>query len=119
MSIDVSIFHSLGEVMHDGCVEVHEWARKKGFWEGGTDARNKSEMLMLMVTELAEVCEGLRHGNPQDDKIPAFTSEEAELADCVIRIMDYAGAYDLRLGEAIAAKMVFNEGRPHKHGKKF
>lgn len=117
--MDIGIFHTLGEAIHDAAAEVHAWARRKGFWDDGVPNRNKSEMLMLMVTELAETCEGLRHGNPCDDKIPEFTAEEAELADCVIRIMDYSAAFDLRLGEAITAKMAYNDGRPYKHGKRF
>ncbi len=74
---------------------------------------------MLEVTELAECVEGVRRGNPPDEHCPEFTTEEIELADCVIRIMDHATARNCRLGEAIVAKMEYNEGRPYKHGKAF
>ncbi|KKL73104.1 hypothetical protein LCGC14_2078290, partial [marine sediment metagenome] len=70
-------------------------------------------------SELSEALEAIRHGNPPDDKIPEFNGYEAELADCVIRIMDVAIARNLRVAEAIVAKMAFNEGRPYKHGKEF
>lgn len=95
---------------------VHDIAVRKGFWDA---PRNDSEMLMLSVTELAEACEALRHGNPPDDKVPEFSGAEAEMADCVIRLMDQAAARGYRLAEAIIAKTAYNEGRPYKHGKNF
>jgi NTP pyrophosphatase (non-canonical NTP hydrolase) len=64
--------------------------------------------------------EALRHGDPPDDKISEFSGVEAELADVIIRIMDYAGARGLRVAEAIMAKHQYNEGRDYRHGgKKF
>lgn len=99
-----------------------------GFWEGPGEADadkfapyafNKSEKLMLMVTELAEACEALRHGNPPDDKLPQYAGDGVELADCIIRIMDYCAAYNIPIGEIIKAKHEYNVKRPYKHGKKF
>ena len=107
----VTWFNSFAEYIHD-------WARRKGFWENGHD-RNDGEMIALMHSELSEALEAIRHGNPPDDKIPEFTGAEAELADCIIRIMDTAHARGWRVAEAIVAKMAYNEGRPYKHGKAF
>ena len=95
---------------------IHDWAKRKGFWD---EERNDGECIALMHSELSEALEALRHGNPPDDKVPEFNGFEAELADCVIRIMDTAAARGLRVGEAIVAKMAYNEGRPYKHGKEF
>lgn len=53
-----------------------------------------------------------------DDKIPNYTGEAAELADCVIRILDYCGAFGIDLGATIAAKHEYNITRPHRHGNK-
>jgi NTP pyrophosphatase (non-canonical NTP hydrolase)/DNA-binding CsgD family transcriptional regulator len=94
---------------------VHATARAKGWWEG---ERNDGEMIALMHSELSEALEALRHGNPPDSHIPEFKGTEAELADVVIRIMDYGAARGLRIGEAVEAKMAFNANRPHKHGGK-
>lgn len=77
-----------------------------------------AQRLMLIVSELSEALEALRHGNPADSHIPDYTGMEAELADAVIRIMDLAEANQLRLAEAIVAKAAYNSGRPHKHGGK-
>lgn len=73
-----------------------------------------------MHSELSEALEALRHGNKPDDHIPEFSGVEAELADVVIRILDYAEARGLRLAEAIEAKILYNSTRPRRHGgKKF
>jgi hypothetical protein len=90
-----------------------------GFWEGGKSLYNKSEKLMLMVTELAEACEALRYGNPPDDKLPEYAGDGVELADCIIRILDYCCAYGIPIGEILKAKHEYNVNRPYKHGKQF
>ena len=94
---------------------VNQNAVSKGWWD---DERNDGEMICLMHSELSEALEGLRHGDPPDDHIPEFRSSEAELADVVIRIMDYGAARGLRIAEAIIAKTEYNKTRPHKHGGK-
>jgi len=63
--------------------------------------------------------EAIRNSNPPSTKIPEFSQVEAELADVVIRVMDYAWAYKYNVAGAILQKIEFNETRPLKHGKKF
>ena len=97
---------------------MHRISKEHGFWEDGEE-RNDGEMIALMHSELSEALEGLRHGNPVDDHIPPYKSVEVELADCIIRIMDYAVGKGHDVPGALWAKMMFNAGRPYKHGKKF
>jgi len=73
-------------------------------------ARNKGELLMLIVTEVAEAMEGARKDLP-DDKLPHRKMEEVELADALIRIFDYAGAHGFDLDGAFEEKMAYNASR--------
>ena len=98
--------------------DINQWAIDKGFWEAGL-SRNKGEMIALMHSELSEALEGFRHGNPRDEHCPDITSVEIEMADCIIRILDFCHGFGFNIGAAVAAKMEYNESRPHKHGKKF
>lgn len=102
--------------MHEAMREARRIAEDHGFH---TFDREDGTILMLMVSELSEALEGLRHGNPPSEHIPEFSAVEEELADLQIRLMDYAEAHHHRLPEAILAKMAFNEARPYQHGKQF
>lgn len=69
--------------------------------------RNKGELLMLIVSEIAEAMEGERK-DLMDQHLPHFKSVEVELADALIRIFDYAGAFGLDLDNAFTEKLAYN-----------
>jgi len=110
------------------CEDVHE--SNKNWWvdlESGLPLkRNVPEMLMLVVSELAEAMEGHRK-NLKDDKLPWRSMLEVELADALIRIFDMAAGLELDLGGAFVEKMIFNaqredhklEHRRAENGKKY
>lgn len=87
--------------------------------------RNKGELLCLIHSEVSECLEGVRR-NLMDDKLPHRSMEEVELADAVIRILDYCGGFGLDLAGAVAEKLAFNlrrkdhsrEERLSENGKK-
>jgi len=72
--------------------------------------RNVGELLMLIVSEIAEAMEGHRKGL-LDDKLITRSMVEVELADTIIRILDFAGAYNLDVGGAVRDKLEFNKNR--------
>jgi NTP pyrophosphatase (non-canonical NTP hydrolase) len=105
--------------------DIHLTSRSKGFWDwyySHTDDaeavnRFKLSALMLVVTEIGELAEGIRHNNPPDQHLPEFSSAEVEAADAIIRILDMSDAFKWRTAEALIAKLMYNKSRPYKHGK--
>lgn len=83
--------------------------------------------IALVMGELGETLEAVRKNLGPDSHCPEFTSEEVEVADAVIRLMNYAHDRKLRLAQAIVAKNNHNRTRPdHQrkaresaHGKRF
>jgi hypothetical protein len=115
----------IGSAFHILQGEIYINAVNHGFY-GNTNENgsvnlaniNKGERIALMHSELSEALEGIRK-DLKDEHLPEFTSEEVELADCMIRILDHAEAFGLRLFEALIAKHEYNVNRPFMHGKKF
>ena len=96
--------------------EVYKNAVNHGFWK---DEVNDGERMALIHAEISEALEALREGNPSSNKIIEFSNLEEELADAVIRIMDYAFGKDLDIAGAILAKVEYNTSREFMHGKSF
>lgn len=94
----------------------HQASVDGGWWNDlrtGEDLhgrRNRGEMLMLIVSEVAEAMEGERK-NRMDNHLPHRKMAEVELADALIRIFDYAGAHGYDLGAAVIEKMAYNAQR--------
>lgn len=76
----------------------------------GDVAQNHGERFMLMVTELGEAMEASRKDLPSD-KLDGFHGVEEEIADALIRIFDYCGRNNLRIGRAVTAKLLYNAVR--------
>jgi hypothetical protein len=72
--------------------------------------RNKAELICLMHSELSECMEGERK-ELMDTHLPRRRMAEVELADVLIRIFDYAGAFGYDLDGAVAEKRAYNRQR--------
>lgn len=73
------------------------------------------EKMMLIVSEIAEAMEGHRKGL-KDDKLPHRPMVEVEMADALIRLLDFCAAYGLDIGGATMEKLEYNKTRvDHTH----
>lgn len=95
--------------------KIHATAKAKGWWDG---PRNEGEIIALIHSELSEGLEAIRHGNKPSDHCPEMTGLEEELADAMIRILDYAHHKGFDMEKVMLAKMAFNDTRSFKHGGK-
>jgi NTP pyrophosphatase (non-canonical NTP hydrolase) len=107
---------SLGS-MHETAKAIHRNAVAHGWWDRD---RNDGETIALIHSELSEALEALRSGEgARSTKIDGFLAIEEELADVIIRVLDYAEGRSWRVCDAVAAKHAYNVTRPYMHGKKF
>lgn len=81
----------LSEVFH---LENEHWWRNPA--NGEWIERNRGEMYALMHSEISEALEGVRKGG-MDKHLPYLTIETVELADFMIRVLDYTGRFKIDL----------------------
>lgn len=127
---------SINELVKD----IHQTAVDHGWWD---EIRSFPEIVALCHSELSEALEEFRNNRPllyfvidtlqQDGQvIPEIRTDygdsnydgekpegvAVELADCVIRILDYCGYAGIDIMEAIRIKHEYNKTRPYRHGGK-
>ncbi len=114
--------------------EIHQNAVDHGWWE---KEREFGSLIALMHSELSEALEEYRSKKPEaygrckrcgaevtvlglDCCHEAMKPEgiAIELADCIIRILDYCGKEGIDIEEAIRIKHEYNKSRPYRHGGK-
>lgn len=119
--------------------EAHQIAKEHGFWD---PEPSFGDLVALMHSELSEALEEYGAGRPMVwygcefdgepcDKVTCESKEcngaylkdkpegiAVELADCIIRILDWAGHEGVDLDAIIREKMDYNRTRPYRHGGK-
>ncbi len=91
--------------------DVYQRNVKAGWWTdiktGEPKKRNVGELMMLMVTEMAEAYAAYRDGSA-DDKLPQYPGLGVEMGDLLIRIGDFCGA--LAAGNLVGPSDAYNPG---------
>lgn len=120
--------------------EIHKNAVEHGWWE---EERSFGEIIALCHSELSEALEEYRNGRKPTEIwwrckireewedgcaanfVGACECEKdkpegipIELADCIIRILDYCGKEGIDIEEAIRIKHKYNKTRSYKYGGK-
>lgn len=112
-------FREFQRMVYDNACD-HGWHEQSATWDVTPWHLLNAEgtALGLIHAEVSEALEAVRHGNPPSEHIPEFSGVEEELADVVIRCMDWAQHKGYDLFGAIISKHSFNKTRPYKHGNK-
>lgn len=71
--------------------EIFEINKANGFWDMGVENRSFGQHIALVHSEVSEALEADRK-DLNDDKLPEYKGVHVELADVVIRILDWNGA---------------------------
>lgn len=100
---------------------IHKYARDKGWWDS---PRGFGDICALIHSEVSEAFEEYRKGRKVDETYTNPDRPEkpegipSELADVVIRILDFCGGSGIDLQSIMERKHAYNLTRSYRHGGK-
>lgn len=99
--------------------QIHENAVDHGWWD---EERGFPEVLALIHSEVSEALEEYRNGRLPTEVYAGNNGKlegiPIELADVIIRVLDYCGYAEIDIDTAISQKHEYNKSRPYRHGGK-
>jgi NTP pyrophosphatase (non-canonical NTP hydrolase) len=123
-------------VLRDECFGI---SKSKGFHDA---SKSVGDYIALMHSELSEALEDHRKGKapaeywyttPRGYRVDVSKGGDdlnggptklykpcgipSEMADVIIRVLDFCGAMGIDIEKAVKEKIAYNKTRPHKHGK--
>lgn len=105
--------------MNEAAQQIHENAIAHGWWESD---REFPGIVALIHSEVSEALEEYRNGHAATETYYSDGGKPegipAELADVIIRVLDYCAYAGIDIDEAVEEKHEYNRTRPYRHGGK-
>lgn len=139
----VTSLNKLAAEIHDNSKKHGWWAEPRSFGEiialchselseALEEYRNGRPPVWFacIPTDVFAGCKNMTHCKNEKSKLGCTSDKRCqykdskpegiavELADCIIRILDYCGHEGIDIDKIIRAKMEYNKSRPYRHGGK-